>query len=47
MSIILAAQGILVKMLIALESHHIFDQILHTNAFFKLAGKMTKKINKF
>ena len=38
-SIILASQGLLVKMLL---NHTIyFDQILHN--FFKLVGKMTKK----
>ena len=43
LSIILAGQGLLVKMLITFEPHNIFfDQILHTYTFLKLAGKMTK-----
>ena len=45
--IIFAGRSILVKMLITLELHHTYDQILHTYTFFfKLAGKMTKKRKK-
>ena len=36
----------LMKMLLTLEPHHIFDQFLHTYTVLKLAGKMTKNIKK-
>ena len=42
-SINLAGRGLLVKMIITLEPHHIFYQILHTYTFLKLAGEMAKK----
>ena len=42
-SIILAGQGLLVKMLITLEPHNIFYHFLILKHFLKLAGKMTKK----
>ena len=35
-SIILAGRGLLVKMLIILEPHHIFDQILHVCTFLEI-----------
>ena len=44
-SIILAGQCLLVKMLILVESDHIFDQILHTYTFFEMDREITKKKN--